>query len=347
MTIKCVLSANEQQKHYPESYLVNGVPQENPETPERVNLLLDGAKKAAMEIVEPGNYGIDPISRVHDAQYLHFLEHAFKRWSYIKDAAPAVTPNIHPTNRDGEYPASVVAQAGYHMADASCPITADTWQSALWSAWSAVHAAEVVLNGEKAAYALCRPPGHHAGPDIAGGFCYLNNTAIAAEHLRSKYNSVAILDVDLHHGNGTQMIFYDRSDVLTVSIHADPARFYPFFWGYASESGKGDGRGFNLNLPLPRATKDELFLEVLDNALDRVTDFAPDALVIALGLDAYEGDPIAGLAISTDGFRAIGEKITAATNLPTVIIQEGGYPCNELGCNLAAFINGFKGEENV
>ncbi|MBT7581725.1 MAG: histone deacetylase family protein, partial [Kordiimonadaceae bacterium] len=214
-------------------------------------------------------------------------------------------------------------------------------------AWSAVHAAELVLNGENAAYALCRPPGHHAGPDIAGGFCYLNNTAIAAEYLRNKYNSVAILDVDLHHGNGTQMIFYDRSDVLTVSIHADPKRFYPFFWGNASECGKDDGLGYNLNLPLPRGTKDDLFLEALDSALERITDFTPDALIIALGLDAYEGDPIAGLAISTNGFRAIGQKISAATSLPTVIIQEGGYPCDELGSNLAAFMSGLKGEDNV
>lgn len=345
--MKCILKADLQKEHYPKNFLVNGVPEANPETPERVDLLRDGAIKAAMEIVEPDNYGLDPISSVHTAQYLHFLEHAFKRWSYIEGAAPAVTPNIHPTNRDGEYPASVVAQAGYHMADASCPITAETWQSALWSAWSAVHAAELVLKGENAAYALCRPPGHHAGADIAGGFCYLNNTAIAAEHLRTKYAKVAILDVDLHHGNGTQMIFYDRSDVLTVSIHADPSRFYPFFWGYASECGKGDGNGFNLNLPLERGSNDEAFLEALDSALNRVNEFAPDALVIALGLDGFEGDPFAGLAISTEGFRAIGEKINTATSLPTVIIQEGGYPCIELGDNLAAFINGFKGENNV
>lgn len=345
--MKCIVKAESQKKHYPKKFLVNGVPQDNPEIPERIDLLLDGAIKAGMEIVEPDDYGLEQISSVHTDQYLHFLEHSFKRWSYIEGAAPAVTPNIHPVSRDGEYPASVVAQAGYHMADASCPISAETWQCALWSAWSAVHAANLVLNGEKAAYALCRPPGHHAGADIAGGFCYLNNTAIAAEHLLTKSGSVAILDVDLHHGNGTQMIFYDRSDVLSVSIHADPKRFYPFFWGYDSECGKGNGLGYNLNIPLERGSNDGTFLEALDSALDRICEFKPDALVIALGLDAFEGDPFAGLAISTEGFHAIGAKIKAATNLPTVIIQEGGYPCNELGDNLAAFVSGFEGEYNV
>lgn len=347
MTIKCILNAEDQQKHYPESYLVNGVRRANPETPERIGLLLDGANKAGMEIVAPENYGIEPIARVHSEKYLTFLEHSFKRWSYIEGAASEITPNIHPTNRDGEYPQSVVAQAGYHMMDAACPITKETWNSSLWSAWSAVHAAELVINGERAAYALCRPPGHHAGPDIAGGFCYLNNTAIAAEHLRRHYSTVAILDVDLHHGNGTQMIFYDRNDILTISIHADPKRFYPFFWGYASEQGEGKGQGYNLNLPIARGSKDQIFLEALDKALDRLNDFAPDALVIALGLDAYEGDPIAGLSISSEGFRMIGEKIAAKAALPTVMVQEGGYPCKELGDNLATFMDGFKSGSNM
>lgn len=342
MVMKCVLSAEHQQKHYPEHFLVNGIAAPNPEKPVRVEMLIDGAKKAGMEIVEPINYGLGPILRLHDERYIDFLEYAFKRWSYIEGAAPAVTPNIHPTNRDGEYPKSIVAQAGYHMTDASCPISEDTWESALWSAWSAVHAAELVLGGEDAAYALCRPPGHHAGADMAGGFCYLNNNAIATAHLMQKYKSVAILDVDLHHGNGTQSIFYLRSDVLTLSIHADPARFYPFFWGYASETGDGAGAGYNVNYPLPRGSGNEPFLEALDDSLERIKEFAPEALVIALGLDAFEGDPFAGLAITTNGFHDIGARIGNTFDLPTVIIQEGGYPCDELGDNLAAFISGFR-----
>ena len=186
------------------------------------------------------------------------------RWRRIEGASDEVIPNIHPIARGGSYPASAVGQAGYHMADTACPISAETWDSACWSAWSAVAAAEAVLAGESAAYALCRPPGHHAFADVAGGFCFLNNSAIAAQRLRKNAARVAILDVDLHHGNGTQGIFYGRADVLTVSIHADPERFYPFFWGYADERGEGAGLGCNLNLPLPRKSGDEAFLEALD-----------------------------------------------------------------------------------
>jgi len=340
--MKCVY-ANEQKKHYPESFLVNGERQANPETPQRVDLLLAGAQAAGMEVIEPTDYGTEGISRVHSPEYLTFLEHAFTRWQRIPGAAPEITPNIHPIHRDLTYPASVVAQAGYHMLDASAPVTGDTWERARASAHAAIHASELVMAGEKSAYALCRPPGHHAGADYAAGFCYLNNSAIAAENLRQKFAKVAILDVDLHHGNGTQDIFYGRKDVLTVSLHADPVRFYPFFWGSANETGKGEGAGYNLNIPLPRGTRDDEFLKGLTTALDRVEEFAPDAVVIALGLDAYEGDPIAGLAISTEGFGAIGNAIASRVKVPTVLVQEGGYPCDELGDNLAQFIRGFQG----
>jgi acetoin utilization deacetylase AcuC-like enzyme len=197
-----------------------------------------------------------------------------------------------------------------------------------------------VLAGAPAAYALCRPPGHHAFADVAGGFCFFNNSAIAAQVLRKSAARVAILDVDLHHGNGTQGIFYARPDVLTVSLHADPVRFYPFFWGYADERGEGPGLGYNLNLPLPRKSGDAVFLQTLEAAFQRIRAFAPEALVVALGLDAFEGDPFGGLSVSTPGFAHIGEAI-AGLGLPTVIVQEGGYLCNALGDNLTAFLSGF------
>ncbi|MEZ5891890.1 MAG: histone deacetylase family protein [Parvularculaceae bacterium] len=339
--MKAVLAEAEQSRHYPPSYLVNGVMAENPERPERVAMLRAGAVAAGCEIVRPENYGLKPILAAHDERYLAFLANAYERWSRIPGASPAVTPNAHPLRRGG-YPASVVAQAGWHMIDASAPISADTWESAEWSAWTAAHASELVLRGERAAYALCRPPGHHAGTETAGGFCYLNNAAIATETLRKAHDRVAILDVDLHHGNGTQDIFYARGDVLTVSLHADPERFYPFFWGYADETGEGAGKSANLNLPLPRGSKDAAFLNALDAAIAKVSAFKPGALVIALGLDAYEGDPIAGLAVTTEGFARIGEKIAASLKLPTVIVQEGGYPCAELGSNLTSFLGGFQ-----
>lgn len=340
--MKAVLAEEEQKRHYPPSYLVNGVMEANPERPERIGMLLQGAKDAGCEIVRPKNFGAEQILAAHSERYLKFLERAHIRWSRINGASEAVTPNIHPIHRR-DYSASVVAQAGWHMIDASAPISADTWESAQWSAWTATHAAELVLSGENAAYALCRPPGHHAGAETAGGFCYLNNSAIAACALRKNHARVAILDVDLHHGNGTQDIFYDRSDVLTVSIHADPVRFYPFFWGYADETGAGAGEGANLNLPLPRGSSDSAFMDALSVALNKVQSFNPDAIVIALGLDAYEGDPIAGLAITTGGFARIGEAIGVALNLPTVIVQEGGYPCEELGGNLSSFLGAYEG----
>nr|WP_295469576.1 histone deacetylase family protein [Mesorhizobium sp.] len=332
--------AAEQKKHDPKAFLSSGAPQPNPEQPERVERLLAGARAAGCEIVRPNNHGLGPIAAVHTPEYLDFLANIYPRWRRIEGASEEVIPNIHPIARNGAYPASAVGQAGYHMADTACPISAETWESVQWSAWSAVEAADTVMAGAPSAYALCRPPGHHAFADVAGGFCFVNNSAVAAQHLRKTAARVAILDVDLHHGNGTQGIFYNRADVLTVSLHADPVRFYPFFWGHADERGEGPGLGYNLNLPLPRKTADAGFLEALDVGIKRIRAFAPDALVVALGLDAFEGDPFGGLSVSTPGFARIAEKI-AALRLPTVIVQEGGYLCDELGDNLTSFLTGF------
>jgi acetoin utilization deacetylase AcuC-like enzyme len=332
--------ADEQRAHDPKMFLSSGARQPNPEKPERINRLLDGARRAGTTIRRPEPCGLAPIAAVHTPEYLEFLQNIFRRWQLIEGASDEVIPNIHPLARDGRYPASAVGQAGYHMADTACPISAETFDSACWSAFCAVAAARAVKAGAPAAYALCRPPGHHAFVDVAGGFCFLNNTAIAAQYLREAARRVAILDVDLHHGNGTQGIFYARDDVLTVSLHADPVRFYPFFWGHADERGQGPGLGYNLNLPLPRKTGDDGFLEALDAAIRRIEAFAPDALIVALGLDPYEGDPFGGLAVTTPGFSRIAERI-AKMRRPTVIVQEGGYLCDALGDNLLAFLVGF------
>ncbi|MER9411741.1 MULTISPECIES: histone deacetylase family protein [unclassified Mesorhizobium] len=336
--------AEEQKRHDPKAFLSSGAPQPNPEQPERVERLLAGAKSAGLMIERPREHGLGPVAAVHTPEYLAFLEHIFARWQRIEGASAEVIPNIHPLARTGSYPASAVGQAGYHMADTACPISAETWHSALWSAWSAVEAAEAVISGAPAAYALCRPPGHHAFADVAGGFCFINNSAVAAQVLRKQAARVVILDVDLHHGNGTQGIFYTRSDVLTVSLHADPVRFYPFFWGHADERGEGPGLGYNFNLPLPRKSADAAFLEALEVAFQRIRAFSPDALVVALGLDPFEGDPFGGLSVTTPGFSRIGEAI-AKLGLPTVIVQEGGYLCDALGDNLTAFLTGFGGKQ--
>ncbi len=332
--------ASEQKRHDPKAFLSSGAPQPNPEQPERVERLLLGARTAGCGIIRPRDHGLGPIAAVHTPEYLEFLENIYARWQRIPEASEEVIPNIHPLARDGRYPASAVGQAGYHMADTACPISAETFESVCWSAWSAVDAADVVLGGEKVSYALCRPPGHHAFADVAGGFCFINNSAVAAQHLLGSAPRVAILDVDLHHGNGTQGIFYARPDVLTVSIHADPVRFYPFFWGHADERGEGPGLGYNLNLPLPRKSGDDEFMATLEVAFKRIRAYAPEALVVALGLDAFEGDPFGGLSVTTPGFARMAEAI-ASLGLPTVIVQEGGYLCDALSDNLTSFLTGF------
>lgn len=335
-----VVFSDRQLAHAPNWFLASGAQQPNPEVAERATRLLEAATGAGLERIEPPEYGREPLQTVHSARYLDFLERIHTRWGYIDGASEEVMPNIHPVGRPGGYPASAAGQVGYHVYDGSCPITAQTFEAACWSAWSAVNAAELVLGGNAASYALCRPPGHHAGREVVGGFCYLSNTAIAARHLQQTFARVAILDVDVHHGNGTQDVFWESDDILTVSIHADPVRFYPFFWGYADEVGAGPGAGFNLNLPLPRGTDDADYLDALDIALARIRNFSPAALVVALGLDAHESDPFQGFAITTAGFAKIATRI-AALGLPTVLIQEGGYLSDALGANLAAFLDGW------
>ncbi|THD84715.1 histone deacetylase family protein [Aliigemmobacter aestuarii] len=329
-----------QRSHDPQMFLSSGAPQPCPEKPARIDALMAAVRRIGGPVVSPPDAGLAPVAAIHPDRYLTFLQNIFTRWSRIEGASAEVIPNIHPANRTDGYPKSAVGQAGFHMTDTSCPISAETWDAAYWSAQSAIHAADLVLAGERAAYALSRPPGHHAFAELAGGFCYLNNSAIAAQRLVDAGRRVAILDVDLHHGNGTQGIFYDRGDVLTLSIHADPERFYPFFWGYASETGEGAGKGANLNLPLPRGTGDDGFMAALDVALRAVAAHGTDTLVLALGLDAFEGDPFGGLRVSTPGFARIGAMVAGA-GLPTVIVQEGGYLCPELGDNLEAVLRAF------
>lgn len=331
-----------QWNHDPKHFLANGKVLPNPEQPERIKVLRAGAIAAGCVFEAPDDRGLGPIAAIHSPEYLTFLQTIYARWQYIDGAGDEVIPNIHPANRTDSYPKSAAGQAGFHQADSACPIASGTWEAAYWSAQSAVNGADAMLNGTRAAYVLSRPPGHHAFGDLAGGFCFLNNAAIAAERLRAKGLRPAILDVDVHHGNGTQGIFYNRDDVLTVSVHADPARFYPFFWGHAHERGAGAGLGYNLNLPLARGTNDDDFLATLETALTRVRAFGADVVVVALGLDAFIGDPFKGLAVTTPGFGRIGGAI-AGLKLPTLFVQEGGYLCDELGDNLTHVLGGFQG----
>ncbi len=338
--MKVIYSAAHRQ-HEPTFFLVRGVARDSAEQPERAERLLAAVRRVGYPVSLPDDYGRGPIAAVHTPEYLAFLETAYTQWQALGDSATEIIPNVHPARTPAVYPRSVVGRAGWHMADTACPIGQHTFAAACASAGVAVSAAELILAGEPAAYALCRPPGHHAYTDMAGGFCFLNNTAIAAQHLRRRFDRVAILDIDVHHGNGTQGIFYQRADVLTVSLHADPADYYPFFWGHAHERGVAAGTGYNLNIPLPLGTGDDGWLAALQPALERIREFAPGALVVALGLDAYGGDPLAALCLTTAGFGHIGACI-AALGLPTVLVQEGGYLSAALGENLISFLHGFE-----
>lgn len=328
--------------HDPKMFLTNGTFKPNPEQPQRIEALSEGARAAGCAFFAPSDHGMGPLAAIHSPEYLTFLETIHARWLRIEGASDEVIPNIHPDRRTASYPASAVGQAGFHQADTACPIAAGTWQAAYWSAQTALSGVDAILAGERAVYALSRPPGHHAFGDLAGGFCFLNNAAIAAESLLVNGLRPVILDIDVHHGNGTQGIFYHRRDVLTVSIHADPARFYPFFWGHANERGAGEGLGYNLNLPMSRGTGDAEYLAMLATALAHIRSFGPNVVVVALGLDTHENDPFKGFQITTAGFASIAGAI-AALGLPMLIVQEGGYLSDDLGANLTSFLSGCQG----
>ncbi|MDN3526691.1 histone deacetylase family protein [Halomonas sabkhae] len=336
----------DQERHAPENFLLRGRPAPSPEGPVRAELLAEGLAEAGLSLTAPGCVDSavlrERLACIHTPRYLTFLETIHERWQALPDAAEIVAPNVHPCGGGYHYPRHPVGQAGWHLHDMACPITVDSFAGILASAATAQVAAEAVSGGERQAYALCRPPGHHAGPERAGGFCFLNNSALAATVLRESFSRVAIVDVDLHHGNGTQDIFYARDDVWTGSLHADPADFYPFYWGGADETGSGPGRGTNVNLPLTLGSDGRAFLAALDSLLARMTDFAPQAVVVALGLDAHKADPLAGLALEREDFVEVGRRL-ARLDLPTVLVQEGGYPTQYLSHNLAAFMDGFTG----
>ena len=275
-----------QRAHDPQFFLSSGAQFPCPEKPARVDALLGAVRRLGGPVVQAPDAGLEPIRRIHPDRYLTFLQTIYTRWSRIPGASAEVIPNIHPANRTDGYPLSAVGQAGFHQTDTSCPISAQTWAAAYASAQTAIHGADLVLGGERAVYALSRPPGHHAFAELAGGFCYLNNSAIAAQRLTDAGRRVAILDVDLHHGNGTQGIFYDRGDVLTVSVHAHPERYYPFFWGYPEERGAGEGEGANLNLCLERGTGDEGFMAALAKGMQLMRE--DGERLIAAGITSRE-----------------------------------------------------------
>ncbi len=315
---------------------------EIPERAERVRARVEERKLGP--IADPASFPDEAILRVHDAGLVGFLGEAHTQWSalYGEDAAPAI-PSAWPSRGMRERRAGdVESRLGTYTFDTATPIVKGTWKAARKAVDVALSAAEAVRGGDRAAFALARPPGHHAGYDVFGGYCYLNNAAIAAQWLVDRGLRPAILDVDYHHGNGTQSIFYSRSDVLFCSLHADPSFAYPHFLGFADETGVGQGEGFNLNLPLPEGTDWTRYEAALRRALQRIDAFAPDTLIVSLGLDTFEDDPIAVFQLKKPDYLRMGEMIAGAKR-PTVFNFEGGYNIGALGEIAVNVLEGFEG----
>jgi acetoin utilization deacetylase AcuC-like enzyme len=316
------------------------------EVPARADHVLAELQRRKLgEVLSPTAFDAAALQQVHSARYLHFLEHAWSEWVALdpanatRDALPSVWASR--TLRSDVLPDNFAARMGLFSYDAGTPLTSGTWVAARAGAECALSAAVAIANGDTAAFALSRPPGHHAGMDFFGGYCFLNNAALAAEHLRaSGVERVAVLDVDYHHGNGTQAIFYERPDVFFTSIHGDPRTEYPFFLGYADEKGAGAGDGYNLNLPLPRGTGFAAWSAALETALDAIQKFGAQALVVSLGVDTFAGDPISGFQLQSDDYLRMGERLRRV-GLPTVLVFEGGYAVAEVGINAVNVVQAF------
>jgi acetoin utilization deacetylase AcuC-like enzyme len=325
--------------------LKDGVISESFEKPQRAETVLARVKSAGLgDVVRPNDYDRKHYVGAHSERYVDFLAHAWDEWTATGRTCQAL-PLVWPVRGlpSTEVPQFVDGKLGFFSMDAGSPINAGTWPAVSASANTALTGMDALNDGARAAFALCRPPGHHAGREYMGGYCYLNNAAIAAQHCRNQGAArVAVLDIDFHHGNGTQDIFYERSDVLFVSIHGEPGVSYPYFAGYATERGAGAGEGFNLNLPLPKGTVMNEYEAALLHAGAAIARHAPDALVISLGVDTFEHDPISHFRLRTADYLRIGE-IIAGFDIPALFVMEGGYMVDEIGINAVNVLLGFEG----
>ena len=316
------------------------------EVPARADHVLAELQRRQLGTVQnPYAFDDSALAIIHSPRYLHFLATAWAQWVALdpNNAETDILPSVWPTRtfRTDVEPDNFAAKVGLYSYDAGSPFTSGTWVAARAGAHCALSAAQQIVSGDRAAFALSRPPGHHAGMDFFGGYCFLNNAALAAQHLRDAgFNKVAVLDVDYHHGNGTQAIFYDRPDVFFASLHGDPRTEYPFYLGHADERGAGAGLGANLNLPLARGTDYAVWSQALETALAAITQFGADALVISLGLDTFEGDPISGFQFKSDDYLSLGERLVQL-GLPTVLVFEGGYAVEAVGRNAANVLEAF------
>ncbi len=320
--------------HAPVSELHNGAFVPHVETPERARKILG----AIGGTVLPTDHGEAPLLAVHSPAYLAFLKTAFVDWRAADRPGEAIPYTFPVVRRRALDLTRIDARMGRYSYDIATPIGAGTWEASYWNAQVALSALDDVLGGDHA-FALCRPPGHHAGADYCGGYCYFNNAAITAAAARDAGRRVAVLDIDYHHGNGTQDIFYEDGSVFFASIHADPRTDYPFFWGHADETGEGAGEGATLNLPLPQGTALRDYEPAFDAALEAIAKFGADLLIVSFGADTFVGDPISGFAIQTSDYPVLARRVASA-GLPTLVVMEGGYAVGALGENVASFLSG-------
>ena len=313
------------------------------ERPERMEYILNEIKTRKLgAILDPVNFDMDIIYKIHDKKYVDFLNNAWNEWVALGFKGEAI-PTVYPSRsmNSDVVPTFIEGKLGYYCLANETSISEGTVEAAYESVKVALTAADM-LDEEKSVFALCRPPGHHASKDQYGGYCFFNNVAIAAEKLKEKgAKRIFILDIDFHHGNGTQAIFYDRSDVFFVSLHGDPKDAFPHFLGHADEKGSGEGVGYNCNYPMPPGTPYDVWTKSLDDSISKIQNFSPDALIVSLGVDTYENDPISFFKLKSDDFFDVGRKI-ASINLPTLFVMEGGYAIKEIGVNTVNTLKGFE-----
>ena len=336
------VSSKDHRLHFPTGELAGGKLVRPYECPERWEYIHSALKNSGhTDLREPESLDISLVGKIHSPEYLEFLQSAWREWQREGFEGEAI-PTVFPARRmQQRVPDFIDGKLGYYAMAVETAITSGTWQAAQSSAACAVTAQKLVVDKSSRVFALCRPPGHHAAADLYGGYCFLNNAAIATQgFLDDGAARVAILDVDFHHGNGTQDIFYQRNDVLFLSLHGDPVHAFPHFLGYRDETGAGDGEGFNVNYPMPPGSPYEVWGASLADACKQISRYAPDALVISLGVDTFERDPISFFKLTSDDFTLYGEQLSSL-GLPTLFVMEGGYAVEEIGTNTVNVLNGF------
>lgn len=329
---------NKHKLHNTDAILVNGKPFDTQEIPQRAEIILNTLQEKQLgSLYEPVDHGLDPILQVHTPDYIHYLQTIYEENARFYQSDEPVLPETFAPRGALYRPNICIGLAGYYSYGTGSPILQGTWEAAYWSAQCALSAADRVKQGFTS-YALCRPPGHHAGKSWYGGYCYINNAAVAARYMGEQ---TAILDIDYHHGNGTQDIFYEDPSIFYCSLHAHPDDDYPFYWGSDTEIGEAEGLGYNRNYPLPQQIEDSSYLRIIEEAVSVIADFRPNYLVISAGFDIVKDDPCGGFNLSTSCLYEIG-KLISSLSLPTLIVQEGGYLLSRLGINVITFLNAFQ-----